>query len=224
MPHPLAEVFGFPTDNLTADADRHRRDRLCPFGNTVPNCTKTSLENPLGVCSVHGAGGETVITCPVRFQEGWRIVSDAAEFFFPPGAAWTSLTKVHTRNSTDSSNIILLSHDALGRTIDYGLLRVQTAYAPSEINISGGRGRKAAVALDTCTYSTLPAFDEVDPADADLAFFVYALVQNPAQGRYVLTRNKTVYAKQNSDLTEASAGGAKLIRRLEKWLEVIPAR
>jgi hypothetical protein len=44
--HPLAEVFGFPTDNQSADAVRYRRQRLCPFNNKVPNCTKGKAENP----------------------------------------------------------------------------------------------------------------------------------------------------------------------------------
>jgi hypothetical protein len=44
--HPLAEVFGFPADNLTPEAERYRKNRLCPFHNKSPNCTKTSVENP----------------------------------------------------------------------------------------------------------------------------------------------------------------------------------
>lgn len=36
--NPLAEVFGYKTDDSSADADRHRRYRLCPFNNNVPNC------------------------------------------------------------------------------------------------------------------------------------------------------------------------------------------
>jgi len=136
--HPLAEVFGFPTDNLTDEADRHRQNRLCPFGNAVPNCTKTSIENPLGVCSVFGAGGEAVITCPVRFQQGWRIASDAAAFFFPPTAAWTSLTEVRLKDSTGKSagniDVVLLSYDALGRITDYGSLEVQAVYISGNVS------------------------------------------------------------------------------------------
>ena len=37
---PLAEVFGFPIDNQSPQAQRHRRLKLCPFNNRVPNCTK----------------------------------------------------------------------------------------------------------------------------------------------------------------------------------------
>ncbi|MBI4338841.1 MAG: hypothetical protein HY680_02675 [Chloroflexi bacterium] len=88
--HPLAEVFGFPTENLSQAAIRHRRNRLCPFNNRVPNCTKDKANDPLGVCSIYD-GSEVVITCPIRFREDWKIADDAAAFFFPRGAKWTSL-------------------------------------------------------------------------------------------------------------------------------------
>ena len=78
---PLAEVFGFPPGNLSDKATLSRNNHLCPFNNGVPNCTKVSKENPLGVCSVN-SGGNAVITCPVRFREDWIIAQDAARFFF----------------------------------------------------------------------------------------------------------------------------------------------
>ena len=50
--NPLAEIFGFPIDNLSADADRYRSNKLCPYNNKVPSCTKDKANDPLGVCSV----------------------------------------------------------------------------------------------------------------------------------------------------------------------------
>ncbi len=212
--HPLAEVFGFPIDNLTEDADRHRQNLLCPFGNAVPNCTKTSIENPLGVCSVFGANGETVITCPVRFQQGWRIASDAAAFFFPPGAAWTSLTEVRLKDSAGKSagniEVVLLSYDEIGRITDYGPLEVQAVYISGNVSSSpnhlapqiifkggilNGWGRKMAVALNTGIYNALLPIEEVDQSEADIAFLLYDLVLSPMQNRYVLTLQRTVYTK-----------------------------
>jgi len=38
--HPLAEVFGFPPDNFSKTAERYRINRLCPYNNKVPSCTK----------------------------------------------------------------------------------------------------------------------------------------------------------------------------------------
>jgi hypothetical protein len=66
--HPLAEVFGFPTDNFSPEAERYRKHKLCPYNNKVPSCTKDKAENPLGVCSVF-EGSDRAITCPIRFRQ-----------------------------------------------------------------------------------------------------------------------------------------------------------
>ena len=104
--HPLAEVFGFPADNHSSDAQRHRQLRLCPYHNRVPHCTKDKANNPLGVCSVHGRNDVT-ITCPVRFRQGWLILEDAARFFFPPETKYTSLVEVrlNDKNGRSAGNI-----------------------------------------------------------------------------------------------------------------------
>ena len=86
--HPLAEVFGFPADNFSVAAERYRRNKLCPFNNKVPNCTKDKANAPLGVCSIFD-GDRVSITCPVRFRQEWFIAEDAAAFFFADGLRWT---------------------------------------------------------------------------------------------------------------------------------------
>jgi hypothetical protein len=40
--HPLAEVFGHTTLDCSDRAKRFRKNKLCPFNNKVPNCTKTA--------------------------------------------------------------------------------------------------------------------------------------------------------------------------------------
>lgn len=244
--HPLAEVFGFPADNLTSEAERYRKNRLCPF-NKSPNCTKTSVENPLGVCSVFGSKGEAVITCPVRFRQDWRIATDAADFFFPEGATWTSLTEVQLNDrqgkSAGNIDVVLAAYDAQGRILDYGALEVQAVYISGNVRtafqhymddpagrhdmdwrkmrnyprpdyLSSSRKRlapqlifkggilntwkrKMAVALNTGFYNTLPKLDEVDKADADIAWLVYDLRRDAAQDRLMLTAHKTVYTKSD---------------------------
>lgn len=82
--NPLSEVFGFPIINETEKANRFRTNKLCPFGNIVPNCTKDKASDPLGVCSINH-GDNHVITCPVRFREDWLIIEEAAKFAFPRG-------------------------------------------------------------------------------------------------------------------------------------------
>ncbi|MCC7437129.1 MAG: hypothetical protein IT211_01395, partial [Armatimonadetes bacterium] len=90
---PLTEVFGFPIDNQSERAIRYRKNKLCPFNNTVSSCTKNSIEFPLGVCSLNHKD-KPVIICPIRFREDWKIVSDAAAFIFDDKATWTHIGEV----------------------------------------------------------------------------------------------------------------------------------
>jgi len=137
MPHhPLAEVFGFPTGNLSAGAGRHRAKRLCPYNNKVPNCTKDKAKDPLGVCSVY-EDDKAVITCPVRFRQDWLIAEDAAAFFFASDVSWTSLTEVrlpdkHGR-SAGNIDIVLVAYNERGRVIDFAALEVQAVYISGNI-------------------------------------------------------------------------------------------
>jgi len=50
--NPLSEIFGFPIENDSTKAQRYRKQKLCPFNNKVPNCTKDKANNPLGICSI----------------------------------------------------------------------------------------------------------------------------------------------------------------------------
>ena len=135
-PHPLSEVFGFPYNNHTDNAVRHRDYRLCPFNNKVPNCTKDKANNPLGTCSVFHNGG-AAITCPIRFRQDWTIATDAADFFFPVHANWTSLTEVRLRDKNDGSagniDIVLVSYDECGQDTDFGALEVQAVYISGNV-------------------------------------------------------------------------------------------
>ncbi len=134
--HPLAEVFGFPTNNFTEEAIRHRSKRLCPYNNKVPNCTKDKAKDPLGVCSIY-EGERVVITCPIRFRQNWIIADDAAAFFFSPQSLWTSLTEVHLPDieghSAGNIDVVLVSYNDRGQVIDFGALEVQAVYISGNI-------------------------------------------------------------------------------------------
>lgn len=133
---PLAEVFGYPIDNMSREAVRCRQNRLCPFGNKVPNCTKDKANDPLGVCSVW-SDGEAVITCPIRFRENWLIAEDAASFFFPAGTRWTTLTEVRLKDKYEKSagniDVVIVSYDSAGKVTDFGALEVQAVYISGNI-------------------------------------------------------------------------------------------
>lgn len=129
--NPLAEIFGFPAENSSVKAERYRAQRLCPFNNKVPNCTKDKANNPLGVCSVYH-NGSAVVICPVRFREDWLIAENAAHFFFGEKARWTSLTEIRLadKNGQSAGNVdfVLVAYDQTGRVTDFGSLEVQGVY------------------------------------------------------------------------------------------------
>lgn len=128
---PLGEVFGFPIENESARAIRYRENKLCPFNNIVSNCTKNSIEFPLGVCSLNHKDNNVII-CPIRFREDWSIISDAANFIFDEKNAWTHVGEVrlNDKHGKSAGNIdyVLVSYDDNGRVIDFGSLEVQSVY------------------------------------------------------------------------------------------------
>jgi len=129
--HPLGEVFGFPIDNLEPDAMRYRKSQLCPFGNTVPNCTKDKAKDPLGVCSII-SDDDVVITCPIRFRQDWIIAEDSANFFFEKDTKWTTLTEVRLSDKDGKSagniDVVVVAYDNKGIITDFGALEVQAVY------------------------------------------------------------------------------------------------
>jgi hypothetical protein len=136
--HPLAEVFGFPPESFAAEAKRARKNRLCPYNNRVPSCTKDKANDPLGVCTIHD-GDELAITCPIRFRQDWLIAEHAADFFFPRDSRWTTLTEVRLddRNGKSAGNIdvVLVSYDEHGKLLDFGTLEVQGVYISGNIRL-----------------------------------------------------------------------------------------
>jgi len=134
--NPLAEVFGFPIDNLDKEANRYRKNKLCPYNNKVPSCTKDKANDPLGVCSVFDKEN-IAVTCPIRFRQNWLIAEDAANFFFPHNSMWTSLTEVRLNDASGQSagniDIVLVSYDDHGKIIDFGSLEIQGVYISGNV-------------------------------------------------------------------------------------------
>lgn len=128
---PLAEVFGFPIENEGERAKRYRGNKLCPFNNIVSNCTKNSIEFPLGVCSLYHKE-KPVIICPIRFREDWTIISDAAHFIFNNKDTWTHVGEVrlNDKHGKSAGNIdyVLVSYNKNGKVVDFGSLEVQSVY------------------------------------------------------------------------------------------------
>jgi len=134
--HPLAEVFGFPANNLSATAERYRKNKLCPYNNKVPSCTKDKAKDPLGVCSIFD-GDQVAITCPIRFRQDWLIVEDAANFLFPPNTTWTSLQEIRLNDAHGKTagniDFVLVAYDESGQITDFGSLEVQAVYISGNV-------------------------------------------------------------------------------------------
>jgi len=128
---PIAELFGFPPTSDSAQAARYRANCLCPYNNKVPSCTKDSVTNPLGVCTIFH-GNKLAVICPVRLRQDWIIAEQAAEFFFTPGTRWTTLVEVRLKDkfgkSAGNIDVVLVAYDDNDRVIDFGSLEVQTVY------------------------------------------------------------------------------------------------
>jgi hypothetical protein len=134
--HPLAEVFGFPADNLSATAERYRKNKLCPYNNKVPSCTKDKAKDPLGVCSIFD-DNQVAVTCPIRFRQDWLIVEDAANFLFPPNTTWTSLQEIRLNDAQGKAagniDFVLVAYDEAGQITDFGSLEVQAIYISGNV-------------------------------------------------------------------------------------------
>ena len=134
--HPLAEVFGHLATDRSTKAVRYRNNRLCPFNNKIPSCTKDKAKNPLGVCSIFHNDG-ACITCPIRFREDWLITDDAASFFFDEGVTWSSLTEVRRNDangkSAGSIDVVLVAYDEQGKVFDFGALEIQAVYISGNV-------------------------------------------------------------------------------------------
>jgi hypothetical protein len=137
LKNPLAEVFGYPIDNMTNIAVNHRNNRLCPFHNSSgPNCTKFSVENPLGVCSIF-QGSTIVVTCPIRFRQNYTVLSDAGKFFFG-SQKFLALTEVRLNSKDGSSagniDIVLAVLDHNKKILDFGAIEIQAVYISGNVS------------------------------------------------------------------------------------------
>lgn len=135
--NPLAEVFGFPISNVSETARYYRDNRLCPYHNRFPNCTKSKADNPLGVCCVYH-GDNKVITCPSRFREEWMILRDAASFVWPKGTKWISLPEIRLvdANGQSAGNVdyVIVSYDDEGLITDFASIEVQGVYISGNLS------------------------------------------------------------------------------------------
>lgn len=134
--NPLAEIFGYPVSNMTQDANNHRHGRLCPYHNSSGiNCTKSSATDPIGVCTIFD-GNKIVSTCPIRFRDDFRIVSDAADFFFA-SSNYVAVTEARLKDlhgkSAGNIDIVIATLNKNGEITDFGAVEVQAVYITGNV-------------------------------------------------------------------------------------------
>jgi hypothetical protein len=82
-----AEIFGYPIDDRTEEAQRIRARHWCPFVNQVCNKKSRLIDYPFGVCSAEHQGRINTL-CPRRFEERGsiegipRVLEDLALHYF----------------------------------------------------------------------------------------------------------------------------------------------
>jgi hypothetical protein len=135
--NPLAEVFGFPVDNMLPDAVNHRQGKLCPYHNSSGmKCTKNSASDPLGVCAIFD-GQRPVVTCPVRMRQDFTIIADAIDFFFPGVSNYQPVTEVRLKDKNGKSagniDIVIAAQNDEGDIVDFGAVEIQTVYISGNV-------------------------------------------------------------------------------------------
>ncbi len=267
--NPLAEVFGYPVDNMSQDAINHRQGKLCPYHNSSGmKCTKNSATDPLGVCTVF-EGERLVVTCPIRLRQDFKIIADAVDFFFP-GVSYVPLTEVRLKdkNGKPAGNIdiVIAALNDNDDIMDFGAVEVQTVYISGNVTkafreymkdpvanqamewprknyprpdyLSSSRKRlapqliykggilhnwekKTAVVVHKGFYEQLPALEEVEKTDAEIAWLIYDLRHDKSHNRYELVRSDVKYTKFESALTTITTPS---IGEMTEFLKDLKAR
>ncbi|MDI6734743.1 MAG: NotI family restriction endonuclease [bacterium] len=107
--HYPAEIFGYPVENISKEAEQIRKRHLCPFSNN-DRCSKQSrlLTYPMGICSAWWPNNSPIAICPKRLLQDKTIFINAAN---------------HVFGNTD--NVLLFSEVKLKRigTFDFVLVK-----------------------------------------------------------------------------------------------------
>lgn len=133
----LCEVFGYPVDNFSVEAKHYRDNKLCPYNNRIPECTKSKRNDPIGVCSIWEANTPAII-CPVRFRQNWSIVSDIQPFLFPdiPQNQYKYVTEAKLADADEASvgNIDLVGLNVQNdQILDFAGCEIQAAYISGNV-------------------------------------------------------------------------------------------
>jgi hypothetical protein len=125
MTFPIVEIFGFPPDNDSVEADICRTRYWCPFLDV--RCIKSGhgVPIPLGTCSVLSSYGP-VVTCPKRFYgHSYALIRDVATALLETQSNVVTVSEIGTTPSS-TFDWIAVRHDGVGNIQDYHGIEVQS--------------------------------------------------------------------------------------------------
>jgi len=127
---PLNEVLGFPTDNHSDDAFKHREEKLCRFSDYLTECNKTNAGQVIGTCSNQHRGDEYIV-CPHRMEEDNLLFEDAATEALGEDIDYEVLKEVRLQYE-DGGSVgdidFVVVNASQGEIKDFASLEVQTVY------------------------------------------------------------------------------------------------
>ena len=206
--NPLAEVFGFPISNQSKKADNFRANKLCPYCNIVPNCTKDKAQDPLGVCSIFHNGG--ILDFASVEVQGVYISGNLRNAFNKyienpaPDFRWDGENYPHPDYLSSSRKRLIPQMLSKG-------------------GIFKSWGKKQCIVIQEEFFSTLPKLPAVNEDNADIAWFLYRLEHDPHTDSYHIALSRVVYTEYHSALNMVIAprpGSINVfVRTLQKKLE-----
>lgn len=155
----VAEVFGYPPEAQSVEAQTVRSSYTCPFIGT--RCVKQSQHRdhdpaiPFGACSVwhrsdHDVDSKPYVICPVRFTQQGRVFSDVLKLFANVPNTYIEMVEEVSLSEIGRIDQVLTQLDSTdGSVIDFSVLEIMacsttsTGYVISSFN-SALRGEPVA--------------------------------------------------------------------------------
>ena len=120
-----AEVFGFPVDNRSREAEKSRRQHRCPFVAATCNKQSRLIAYPMGVCSAC-VNGQAIAICPRRFLERQTVFRDIALDYYGSTTDLLLFSKVKLQG-VGSFDYVLVRHKPMSSEIDdFVIIEFQT--------------------------------------------------------------------------------------------------
>lgn len=124
--HYPAEIFGYPIENKSAEAENIRKKYLCPFNDH--KCSKLSrlINYPMGVCSTWWSDNAPIAICPKRFLQDKTIFINAANHVFGDTNNILLFQEVRLQN-IGTFDFVLVKHKPISDQIeDFCVVEFQT--------------------------------------------------------------------------------------------------